>query len=343
MKAFLTAGLALATCAAFAAIEKQTFDSMDVGPIPAGNAVWSGEGTVGTKTGTGVSGKSLAVAGTVICSNDTSVAAVSEFVKTSFQVKAPEEGTETSELPTGAEVADCQIAVATGAAGTGADADKLKVMVYAGSTPAWTDTGLKVTTNDWFDVTLSFDYSGSPKTAKVQIGNAVAGPFILVTPPASATAKINSLNFVGAAEIDDVLIDEALTQESLASSGLEGMHIYTNELGVTQAEIADPVTTYGDMTVADRIVAGLAPKDETTFTATALATTDDGQVGITVPRVYDNGQVYSVVVTEDGVERTVSNVTPELGDGSVTLKVMPATGTKVIKLQVKAKAPGALN
>lgn len=325
MKAFLTAGLALATCAAFAAIPTQTFDS------DKDSTIWFGDGTVSN----GV----LAVEGTAICSNDTS-AAVSEFVKTSFKVKAPED--ETTELSTGEELADCQIAIATGAA-TGTNNDQLKVMVYAitnANEAGWADTGLAVETGTAFTVTLSFDYMQSNVT--VQVGSLSAGPYTLVTPPANnaTTAKINSLNFVGSTEIDDVGIDEALAMSQLAST-LDGLQIYTNSLpaGVT----ADNLTE--DNNYTKHIEAGLTPSDETlVFNATGLSTVTENEIVktvITVPCDADYGQVYKVVITDAaGTAIAGSPVTAEAGaisENSRALKfTVPTTTEKVLKFTVQS-------
>lgn len=337
MKAFLTAGLALATCAAFAAIPTQTF----VGEKD--TTIWFGDGTV--------SGGVLAVEGTAICSNATT-AADSEFVKTSFQVKAPED--ETTELPTGAELAGCQIAIATGAA-TGTNNEQLKVMVYAitnANEAGWADTGLAVETGSVFTVTLSFDYMQSNVTVQVDsssAGSSSAGPYTLVTPPANnATyAKINSLNFVGSTEIDNVGIDEALAKSSMtgALADLQGLTVYTNEVGMTLEEIAASTAGSGGLTAAQRIEAGLtATAEAASFTATALTTMTEGntvKTVITVPCNADYGQIYKVVITDAaGTAITGSPVTAEAGaisENSRALKfVVPATDKKVLKFTVQS-------
>lgn len=330
MKSFLTAGFALATCAAFAAIPTQTFESGK------DSAIWFGDGTVSS----GV----LAVEGTAICSNDTAAVA-SEFVKTSFKVKAPED--ETTELPTGAELEGCQIAIATGAA----SGDDLKVMVYAitnANMAGWADTGLTVATGTEFTVTLSFDYMQTNVTVQIDRSSAdpsSAGPYTLVTPPANnaTIAKINSLNFVGSTEIDNVGIDEAIAKSSMtgALADLQGLTVYTNEVGMTLEEIAASTAGSGGLTAAQRIAAGLSAKDETaSFIATALATDAQKKLAITVPYTRDNGQVYTVVMTADGaVTRTV--VAPEIAENQATLKIDPASGAKVIKLAVEVGAPAA--
>ena len=345
MKAFLTAGLALATCAAFAAITKQDFAGMNAGESPSG-APWYGDGGKYAAKTSGSNDMVLAIEGSMICSN-APAAAVSEFVKTSFKVKAPSEGTATTDLPTGDDVAGCQIAVATGETLIGDDS-RLKVMVFekSGEIAAWTPTDLTVETNSWFDITLSFDYQNS--NAYVQVGNSVAtGPYKLVTPPANdaTKSKIASLAFVGAAEIDDVLIDEALAKIQLASN-IQGLQVYENELpqGVTVDHIksGEESSNY-----TKRIEAGLlSSAADFTFNATALTTETEGNVVktvITVPCEKDYGQVYKVVITKaNGDPISGSPVTAEAGaisENSRALKfVMPETEEeeKVLKFTVQS-------
>lgn len=339
MKSFLTAGFALATCAAFAAIPTQTFEGEK------DTTIWFGDCTVSS----GV----LAVEGTAICSNATAAVA-SEFVKTSFKVKAPED--ETTELPTGDELRGCQIAIATGAA-TGTNNEQLKVMVYAitnANEAGWADTGLAVATGTEFTVTLSFDYMQTNVT--VQIDRSSAGPYTLVTPPANnATyAKINSLNFVGSTEIDDVGINEAVAKSSMtgALADLQGLTVYTNEVGMTLEEIASSSAGSGGLTAAQRIEAGLTATDATaSFTATALTTVTEYntvKTVITVPCDKDYGQVYQVEITDNAgkaiSESPVSATAGAIANNTRELTfLVPETDEKVLKFNVVAKAPGSSN
>lgn len=350
MKSFLTAGFALATCAAFAALPEQTFDLMATGKIGTeGN--WYG-GTVEEVTG----GKVLAIDGTVSCTNDTE-AASSEFVKTSFKVFAPADATATADLPSEG-LSDCQIAIATGPEATdptnpeATDPTKLKVMVYGGATPAWTDTGLTVATGAWFTVTLHFDYKA--KTAKVEIGGAYSDPVALVTKPESNVnvSKINSLSFVGSSKIDNVSIQEAVEQGSLPNE-LKGFTVYTTDLNVTTEELSSSATYAGGLTVAQQIQAGITPKSTTTsFVAKGLSTVTENNVVntvITVPCNNDNGQVYQVAITDNAgtaisgspVSAT-AGVIKENNTRDLTFTV-PTTNVKVLKFNVVAKAPGSSN
>lgn len=346
MKAFLTAGLALATCAAFAAV-KENFDATAVDSLPASG--WTGDGKVQVKTGGSADSEhSLAIDGTVTCTN--SGATPSEFAKTSFLVKAPSEGTATTDLPTGDDVAGCQIAVATGEA-TG---DNLKVMVFSktnATEAGWAETGLTVPTNEWFEVALDFDYSAALRKATVSINGTAVSPYTLVSQPASqAVTNIASLAFVGAAEIDEVLIDEALPKSELAST-LYGLQIYTNSL---PAEVAAAVATANlktDNNCIKHIEAGLTPSgDELVFNATALSTVTENNVVktvITVPCDADFGQVYKVVIT-DAAGAAIPGISPvaaeagAISGNSRALKFqVPATEAKVLKFNVEVGAPAA--
>ena len=329
MKSFLTAGFALATCAAFAALPKQTFDSMTTGKIETeGN--WYG-GTVEEVTG----GKVLAIDGTVSCTNDTE-AASSEFVKTSFKVLAPADATAAADLPSEG-LTDCQIAIATGPEAT--DPTKLRVMVYGGASPAsWTDTGLTVATNAWFEVTLHFDYTA--KTAKVEIGGAYSAPVALVKKPESNVnvSKINSLSFVGSSKIDNVSIAEAIAKTTLAEEGasaLVGLEVYSSDLTAANLEAED----ISNENVIKSITAGLTPtKSEVTFNATALST-ESTQTVITVPCDKDYGQVYQIAINDGTTTTIVPAEAGAIQNNSRALKFsIPSTipsSAKVLKFQVK--------
>lgn len=328
MKSFLTAGFALATCAAFAALPEQVFDGLDNGAITdEGN--WKG-GVVEPKT-TGSSDKVLAIDGTVSCSNAVG-AASSEFVKTSFKVLAPADATATADLPSEG-LSDCQIAIATGPE-VSSGSSNLKVMIYhGGTTPGWAETDLTVTKDAWFEVTLHFDYTA--KKAKVQIGGAISEFFDLVTVPANeaTVSKINSLSFVGSSKIDNVSIAEAITKATLAQEGasaLDGLEVYSSDLTAAGLEATD----ISDANVIKSITAGLTPTtSEVTFNATALST-ESTQTVITVPCDKDYGQVYQVVINDT---TTVPATAGDIEGGARALKftVPPGLTSKVLKFQVK--------
>ena len=331
MKSFLTVGLALAACAALADVEKQTFDGSEIGTtLPAG---FAGDGTIELKTEGGTD-KVLAVDGTVTCANG---GTASQWGKTTFLVKAPEDATATADLPTANDIGDnCQIAVATGEAITeGDDAGKLKVMVYQGGTTPWVEaSGVTVAKGAWFTVVLDFDYSVSK--VQVLVNGTSAGWFPLVTTQAT-TSKIASLSFVGSTKVDDVSIAEVdnVPAEALPTD-LQKLNVNLKTLGVSIEDI-NSSTTVGtsDLTVAQKIESGLNPKDNSTFTATAM-----GAGSITVPCAFDNGQVYTIVVTDATGSKEVAAEAGDIDNGKRTLTfTMPQTTGKVLKFQVKASAP----
>ena len=318
MKSFLTTGLALAACAALAGVEKQTFDGSTT--LPTG---FEGDGTIELKTEGGTD-KVLAVDGTVTCANG---GTASQWGKTTFLVKAPEDATAPADLPTAADIGGCQIAVATGAAATDGT---LKVMVYQGGTTPWVEaSGVTVAKGAWFTVVLDFDYSVSK--VQVLVNNTSAGWFPLVTKQAM-TSKIASLSFVGSTKVDDVSIAEVnnVPVEALPAA-IKGLNKI--DLAAQGIVLADLNTE----SVQQKLEAGLAPKGDATFTAKAM-----GANSITVPCDADNGQVYQVVIT-DGAGNAVATVAAapgKIADGKRTLTFeMPTTDKKVLKFQVQASAP----
>ena len=318
MKSFLTAGLAMAACAALAGVEKQTFDGSTT--LPTG---FEGDGTIELKTEGGTD-KVLAVDGTVTCANG---GTASQWGKTTFLVKAPEDATAPADLPTAADIGGCQIAVATGAAATDGT---LKVMVYQGGTTPWVEaSGVTVAKGAWFTVVLDFDYSVSK--VQVLVNNTSAGWFPLVTKQAM-TSKIASLSFVGSTKVDDVSIAEVnnVPVEALPAA-IKGLNKI--DLAAQGIVLADLNTE----SVQQKLEAGLAPKGDATFTAKAM-----GANSITVPCDADNGQVYQVVIT-DGAGNAVATVAAapgKIADGKRTLTFeMPTTDKKVLKFQVQASAP----
>ena len=319
MKSFLTAGLAMAACAALAGVEKQTFDGSTT--LPTG---FEGDGKIELKTEGGTDkDKVLAVDGTVTCSNS---GTASQWGKTTFLVKAPEDATAPADLPTAADIGGCQIAVATGAAATDGT---LKVMVYQGGTTPWVEaSGVTVAKGAWFTVVLDFDYSVSK--VQVLVNNTSAGWFPLVTKQAT-TSKIASLSFVGSTKVDDVSIAEVPVP-----AAIKDLTVNLETLGVTIDQIvANATVGTSGLTVQQKIESGLNPKDNSTFTATAM-----GAGSITVPCAFDNGQVYTIVVTDATGSKEVAAEAGDIDNGKRTLTfTMPQTTGKVLKFQVKASAP----
>lgn len=327
MKSFLTVGLALAACAALAGVEKQTFDGSTT--LPAG---FAGDGTIELKTEGVTDNKVLAVDGTVTCANE---GTASQWGKTTFLVKAPVDGMDLNDLVTGDEVKDCQIAVATGSA----VGDNLKVAVYRGkqegeTDPVWVETDVTVAKGAWFTVVLDFDYSVSK--VQVLVNNTSAGWFPLVTKQAT-TSKIASLSFVGSTKVDDVSIAEVPVP-----AAIKDLTVNLETLGVTIDQIvANATVGTSGLTVQQKIESGLNPKDDSKFTATALAPAAEGKLAITVPCAFDNGQAYEVYVNDVKVDST-KEIVKDGNDKITGVNLTFAPGAaKVLKVQVKAVAPSA--
>lgn len=343
MKSALSAGLALASCMAFAAVDKQTFD--DDTSVPSN---WTGDVALASAR----DGKVLAVDGEATCANAAG-ATDSQWAKSSFIVKTPEDGVDTADLPTAAteseKMTGCQIAVATGPAITeGENAGKLKVMVYCGATPAWTETTAAVAKSTesapvWMSVDIDCDYAAGK--AEVFVNGTSAGSYALAS-GTIAKSKVASLLFVGSSQIDDVAIAEtdAVPADVLPEAIKTLPSIDLAAQGITLADIVENATVgESGLTVQEKLECGLDPTDDSTFTAKAIApAAKAGDVAVVVPYAFNNGQKYTVVMTdEDGTTTETLIDTPALDakNKTATLTITPTAGKKVLKFSVKAAAP----
>lgn len=344
-KTLVSTGLALATSLAFGAVEKQTFESAEVGTKPAG---WTGDASVAA-SGVTARGMVLAVDGEATCAND-GEAKASQWGKSSFIVKVPEDGVEMTDLPnttTDEKMSGCQIAVATGPAITeGENAGKLNVMVYCGATnPAWIQTTAVVSkstdeTPVWMAVDIDCDYAAGK--AEVFVNGSSAGSYALVSGTANKS-KVSSLVFVGSSQVDDVAIAEtdAVPADVLPDAIKTLPSIDLAAQGITLAQIvANAKVGTSGLTVQQKLECGLDPTDNSTFTAQAIAPAADGKVAVVVPYAFNNGQAYTVVMTDETGASTTTVVDPVLDNvnKTATLTVKPGSG-KVLKIQVKAAAP----
>lgn len=343
MKLLLTVGLALSSCAIMADVN-QNFN--DASGLPEGWTAAEGSSATVEAVESGAtlpSGNVLSVEGTVTCEN---TGTASEWSQTSFLVQAPED--ENTDFITGEEVSGCQIAVTTGAA----DGENLKVMVYRGATgdetaPSWIDSGKTVGKGAWFSVGLNFDYTVDK--VQVVINEADAGWYPLVSAKGTAAgtpkkASVGSLAFVGSSKVDDVRITGAdVVPATVLPEVLEGYTVKLSEIGVSGEQLLSTDTVgASNMTVAEKVAAGLDPTDDSMFVATALApATEAGKLVVSVPCAFDNGQAYEVYVNGEKVDSTKAVVTD--GSGKITgvnLAFEPGSA-KVLKVQVKAVKPSA--
>ncbi|MGN0854139.1 MAG: hypothetical protein ACI4R9_01315 [Kiritimatiellia bacterium] len=331
MKSSLIAGLALLPCAVFAAIDQNFNEATE---LPDG---WSGDGTIEQKSESDTD-KVLAVDGTVTCDN---AGTPSSYSKLSLQVKAPEgDAADDPDVDLMSGYSDSQFAVTTGALLE--ESGKLKVMVYQNG--AWTATTATVTPSAWFTINLEFDYANKKVRGSVVEDGVQTEftPYDFITQPENTSTNVSSLVLVGSSQVDDVSIYEAVATSELPPV-LEGYgKVFLEDLGVSKSDLTDEVTQYGGLTVADRVATGLKPKDEnTTFLATAIAPAADGKVAVTVPCAYDNGQDYELWINDTKADDTGWSFVRENGAiTGVKIEATPASG-KVLKFQVKAKAPAA--
>lgn len=325
MKSFLTASLALVSCAVFAGVQ-QDFDNVESDALPSG---WTGDGSiVAGDHGDDHGGNMLSVDGKVTCDNTDGTA--SRWSKLSLWMKAPEEATDLASEDI--EMTAAQFAVATGAEVDGA----LKVMVCqkksgAESEYEWVDTGKTVAKGAWFAVNLEFDY-GTQKV-RVMVGNEVCDTEYDLVSSKDATDKIASLDVIGSSNVDDVSIQEAVAADSLTDV-LKGYKIYLAD--IEGAQLADLT----DAAKAEKVAAGLDPNGDTVFLAKEIAPAGDDKVAITVPCAFDNGQEYELWVNgnkADGADWSFNKDKAGKITG-VTIEVAPPANTKVLKFQVKAKA-----
>ena len=99
--------------------------------------------------------------------------------------------------------------------------------------------------------------------------------------------------------------------------------------------VANATVGTSGLTVQQKIESGLNPTDNSTFTATAM-----GAGSITVPCAFDNGQVYTMVVTDATGSKEVAAEAGDIDNGKRTLTfTMPQTTGKVLKFRVQASAP----
>lgn len=346
-KTLVSTGLALATSLAFGAVSENFNEASS---LPTG---WTGDGAIEAEASP-ATGKMLAVDGTVTCENSGTAAATA---KSTFLIKIPDDAVSAEDLNSVEGLSGCQTAVAAGEADTDG---KLKLMVYCGATPAWTATGVTVAKGAWVNVELNLDYTA--KMVQVKVGGAYATTgkattkegetstgawYPLAKSISGTTAKVGSLLFVGSSKVDDVTIAEidAVPTADLPKD-IENLTldpVVLNQLGVTLDDIkANAEVGTSGLTVQQKLECGLDPTDNSKFTAQAITPAADGKVAVVVPYAFNNGQKYTVVMTDETGASTETVVDPVLDNvnKTATLTVKPGSG-KVLKIQVKAAAPAA--
>lgn len=357
VKSVLGAGFALAAGVVFATPDvSQDFEAATA--LPEG---WTGDGTIqegareantpaiGSAISKEASTKYLAVAGTATCTNTSASTKFSYQADFLVNIAEPCDDLSTDGL------GGAQIAVAAGT--TVDDQGRVAICVYCGSTPSWVTTDALVATGSWARVSLLFDY-GTEKRCRVSVNGVPAGrvtgenagsayyPLITTT-----KTKIDQLDFVGVAGIDDVVINPAEiampTDATVAvGTGNTLVKLTTlNKYGVSAEKLATDSAAMG------RYEAGLALNDATAvFAPTAMSLSAAASATVTVPFVDDNGQTYTIdVEDESGNKKTDISVTASNVEGGKALAfVIPSKANdgstdlgKVLKFKVKATIPAA--
>lgn len=223
-------------------------------------------------------------------------------------------------------------------------------------------TGPSVTTGEWHRVSLVFDYASELCKVSVDGVPYVSASGFLKTDKSSDTDKngawyglanipthnrITSLSFVGAAKVDDVVIDAAETVTETysgnSSVNVDGLAVSYGDLvkwGVDGKTIATAKLDDSGLTVAQKVVAGLDPTDGSTFTAKAMKMTDATTATIALPDgIKTNGRAYKVKYTDnDGasgeLEATANN-------GVLTVNNLPEKPVLKFTIEVSAKQNSA--
>lgn len=343
MKSMLTAGLALASCVAFA--ERSWDFGSDAAADLTGVADCYGEGSLVTGEGSPAEGAVLALDGLVVCSNNTA-AANKEWGNTKFLLKVPTEGVDDFAAE-GLE--GCQFAVALGAL----EGDALKVMAYyldpasVSTTPSniWQGAGFSVATGTWVQVEMDFDYKDNKVSLAMGGATNLYPMAVGYTPAGPGVSKMLALSFVGASKVDTIGIVE--TNAVPAAALPEALQGFTAldlaELDVSIDDLHSTATgANSGLTVAEKITAGLnlAAEQDKPFASTKLAEGSSvNELAITIPCDTNNGQAYEVVINGTTVVNPTSVSEPS--DGKRTLTFAVPSGVKVVKVQVRAKAPSA--
>lgn len=241
---------------------------------------------------------------------------------------------------------DVQIAIA---AGTEIINNSIVLKIYckpkSGSglgAASWID-GPSVAVGAWHRISLVFDYVN--RLCKVSVDGVpyVSASGFLKANMSSDTDKkgawyglannptdnkITSLSFVGAAKVDDVVIDaaETVTEKYSGDSSVDvdGLVVSSADLvkwGVDGTTINTVSLDDSRMTVAQKVVAGLDPTDGSTFTAKAMKMTDATTATIALPGGIKEGRTYTVKYTANDGTSGVLDATA--GNGVLTVNNLP--------------------
>lgn len=358
---------------AFSAISesfnKENFDSL--------GSKWSGDGSLieespapgatvlaaGVPIGTAENEtpKVLALEGQVLCSSSTGKQ--TDFL---LNVSGPSD-----ELPPPENLVGVQIAVA---AGTELDVEQnVPLMLYCNyrngdgeEASGWLKVS-SVKVGTWIRVTMDFDYNNdrckvsvdgvpvvSEKGSLKADGTGGNGAWYKL---AKASAKIESLTFVGSAKIDDVVIKEAVSENIFADvkKTIEIVPGVTEEVslndlnkwGITPDMAATAKVDDSGLTVAQKLECGLKPDDGKKFQLTDMEMRKESVDGVvkTVAKIKFPGSQaalsrYKVTARNsagDNVSITCRSADCENGEVSMDV-IIPDDAGRVVFINVTADA-----
>jgi len=365
IKLFVGAGLMLAASGAFAAAQvSQTFGSDATAALSSFSGAagtWFGDGTLeagtpsGTFAGSPISDSSggviLSVEGDVSCTNASNTAATS--YETEFLINVPEASEELPSLDS-----EVQIALA---AGTNVVSESVPLVVYCkphgSESAAWTNT-VSMTTGAWHRVTLAFDYGAGRCRVSLDGVPVVSDAGYLTTNDTTSTSGawytlagtpaanlVKSLNFIGVAKVDDVLISDTIANNFTGSNTVTvaGVPVNVSYDDLNRWGIDGSVESLAlelddsELTVAQKLECGLDPVDGKKFEATAMSL-GNGTATFTLPEgINMDNTTYTVYYsTTPTGEGTALDTTPS--NGSVTASGIPTDAGDVLYFTIKANA-----
>lgn len=367
--AFFAAGIAFSAVVSESFNNKASFDLLD--------EKWSGDGVLKEETPSPLSAgapigtkddetaKVLELEGEVVCANETGK-------QVDFLLNV---SSSSDELPAGFE--GVQIAVAVGTSETLADDDQTKVvplMLYGVKknelSAQWFGiSSVKIGT--WIRVTLDFDYGAG--RCKVSVdgipvvsedgsfkadGSGGKGAWYKLA-VSENKEKIASLTFIGSAKIDDVVVNDEVSENRFANiekpiqiaNGVTE-NVSLNDLkkwGITPDMAATAKVDDSGLTVAEKLECGLRPDDGKKFQLTDMVMRKESVDGVvkTVAKIKFPGSQAAIgrykVTARDSAGKNVSiaSTTPVYDEekGEVSMDVIiPDNAERIIFINVTADA-----
>lgn len=368
MKIAMGVGMVLCATASFA-VREQNFESGSLGSTDG----WYGDvssfeditpqaPTVGYPLPSSNHEKTLLVEGSVICSNTTSTATASV---SDFLIFIPEPS---DELGTD-ELEGAKVAIAAGTNWVDQAETKVKLCLYCKdgeNVAAWHEIA-EVTTSTWLRVTLAFkddrcrvSLDGEPVHNNIGYKtstdtNTGGGAWYNL---AGTGNSVQSLSFIGCAKLDDVVIKDSFAEDAFPATAVATLtgdetvrYNDLNKWGWTvtdlQGKLGDTVPGTG-MTVGEKLLCGLDPTTTTKFEPLTITPTGVNTATITFPcedaskkTRYELGAEGGTAVFTGGA----SSITVENGVATAGITLTPdsASGSKVVKFWLKAKATNVAN